>query len=1415
MSATSQLAYERAAPMAKEMKKGFIIADKPNGKVHFFGADARHLGSAQALFGKKAGDTAEWGHTPAGVFESYVGDYITNGKKDERMDGALFMKNRTTGADVSTMPGWRIALHSFGTNPLGKVRMPKLLSETVKDNKTSLGCINTSNETYSNIVKKNEGELSGGLVIILPDVVNNTEKMLTENLGEKKTEKIEIVSEDETTPEKNPIEDAKEKGLPPKEDRSTLQTNRRSSGRRRSGRGEPTTNSLVLLTRKAIAEIKKAIWGRKASMAVADDMLSNLQFNTGILINSAPTVREMIGETGLFQSETFGNSDRLAKIEATFERKIVDYLDVVPSQMNDRNRRFDDATMMAQEIADDAIVQFPMNMQERGLFKMVVAALALQTELDPNSINEVGKLYSHVAKSVKPETFMPENSVDLDVDRHYAQQKYDFIVGRIGQQKDTYGRSSLLSTFLALSMVSDEFRRILQKIELPEIEMNKWDSADHVLENSGTYLMDRLAATVSGADRNAPNVAAAMSVLANQIVEVAQDRTLWIDQVVHKGHGLIDRANDVVTAGLDKVSGTVIEKANQLQARTDNKLVQAGAEASKLAAAIISDKTAGQVSQGFMSMLNRSSIYTWMHDLANEIVGRTESNAPIYDMIKLVRARVQQLRQQFREDLPQIIKGRFSRELKKNEWAHLFKVARADLGALQGMTEDQIIEMLKSSANVKAKISEAEEKVASLSGSNWKLIQRKSKELAEFMNTGKVPWRLLRNAKAIASLHGEGVYAPGQARPSKGLIDAIDNLVSLYALDGMSQETRANLEAIAKTDPEAMSFMLSYLIGQRKDEMEKVSRSGLAEANHYKGYIPSEAALGASLIVSDVASEDLLLARGYRRLNDYKGSKAEGSTTRRAYYFSPVSGRGTFNQGIIQNVRATASGVDPLTGFTNSITTAGQITDPVQVSQIRQRLARNDNTLETLMPVYNEAGETIAYERAVDPIHDAKLGRNTNLAEMIGAWHGRQIEEEQARIFNRVLAQRMKSVWEREKLVKKDEYVNVFGQKMDPVLKDAVSLLSGETREYIESLFGKDQFWVRRDMLNDVLGYRNASLGDSWTGISRWPKPTQEAFKKLATGIFGVDAYRYLMMAERTWQNLVQDAKVLIVIKSVIVPLANLASNFIQLLSRGVPVNDILRGMPKKTAEIQDYIESRRRLIEAEAELRAAGSDTDKQNRLRAEMQAITDRQRRLSIWPLINAGEFSAISDVTITQEQLTLSEGRLTEFVEQLTNKLPEGIRTLGRYAIVSRDTALFQGLQRAIQYGDFLGKAVLYDHLTKKKGESHELALSRITEEFVNYDRLPGRARGALETNGLMWFWHFKLRSMKIGLSIIRNNPVHAFLAMNIPGLFGAELPGSPVTDNAGVIFLDPQRSAYSLGLDQMIHAHFLNPWVNLVE
>jgi hypothetical protein len=71
------------------------------------------------------------------------------------------------------------------------------------------------------------------------------------------------------------------------------------------------------------------------------------------------------------------------------------------------------------------------------------------------------------------------------------------------------------------------------------------------------------------------------------------------------------------------------------------------------------------------------------------------------------------------------------------------------------------------------------------------------------------------------------------------------------------------------------------------------------------------------------------------------------------------------------------------------------------------------------------------------------------------------------------------------------------------------------------------------------------------------------------------------------------------------------------------------------------------------------------------------------------------------------------------------------------------------------------------------------------------------------------------MKIAASMLRNNPVHALLALGGIGLTGAEIPGSPLLDNAGTIMMDPLRMSYALGVDQAFNAYALNPWVNAGE
>lgn len=1176
--------------------------------------------------------------------------------------------------------------------------------------------------------------------------------------------------------------------------------------------------SLVQLAKNAIKAIKNLIWGRKLAPKPVDDFLSNLQFNSGIVIRSQPSIASINRNGELFHAPFYGTNDRLTKVRQAFGKKIVDLLGSEKFQRGKKLRQVEvsEAQMAAIEVALSFNAHgFSMTPQESVTFRMMVAALATEAEIDANALARAQELYTHVVKNLTVEHFMADPESTDPAMRYYAQEKYDSVVGKNLTRTDSKGRTSLLPAFLGLATVSDEFRAVLQQLPVPKRSKNKEGSLDAMLENTAGTVMDALSNRLAG-DVGSQNVQDAIDNLLQRIRVVAQDEQSILDQHAQKAGTVIDRVNQAMVDSMEKLSDIAMEKADQVEKNSKLVINRTAARFGKLLASVVSEKNGLLVSEQTMAMLNKANIWEPFHTLINDLVGRTQSNKLVYDMIKVTRSMVQQVRQQFREETPRIIMSKFKSKITEGQWSTMFRaMAKTDLALLRDtMSHGDIHNLFVDQTALDTEINKLEQQIQTNDPKHWNLIQKKARQLATFMNTGVPGANLLRNADAIASLFGEQVTR-GYKIPPKNIIKAIDKLVTLYSVESLSQEDRTSMASLVQGEADGLSFTLDYLVGQRKEEASKAAGTK-ALLNSYKGFIPSEQEMGVSIIVANDSEFLKLKERGYVRVAPYVGSSTERGLSSRSYYYSPLSGRQVFNQGILQNVRHTSGGVDSITGFSiNQM--AGRITDRHQVRRLARLMGNETNPNEALLPIYNNYGNVIAFERPLAPVQWQRVKPSQHLPKMIGIWRGRQAEEGMSQIFNEKLIDNLHAMYKadmKESSSNQKQYVNLLDPKsLDAVRQDAVNLFTDQTLDYIRDKFG-EQFWVRRDMLNDAIGYRSASVGDAWTGTSTWSKETQDTIRKLAVGAFGIEAYKYAVKGEQIIQNFMADARTWIVVKSMIVPMVNFTSNIYQLISRGVPILSIARGLPRKLGEIDNYAKTRLRYIDAEAELRAAAGDPIQERKLKAEIQSIEDAWKRLSIWPLIEAGEFSTIADVGMTHEDLELTSGKLSQYMEKLVHKLPESVKNAGRYALVTRDTALFQGLQKSVQYGDFIAKAVLYDDLTKRQGKSEEYALGRITEEFVNYDRLPGRFRSYLENMGLLWFYNFKIRISKIAVSTIRNNPLHALIAFSLPSpdLFGsAELPQ---TDNLFAKVVDGTLD-YSMGPEMGLRAPFLNPWWNLVN
>ena len=1163
-------------------------------------------------------------------------------------------------------------------------------------------------------------------------------------------------------------------------------------------------NPAFVLMGKALTVLKQLIWGHKKAPEIGNDMFSNVRFNARLLM-ATPTPVELFmkdfGEVVLYQSSSFGSDNRLSDIRQKMAQHIFSYVNMDRSNNSALNlsqktlRRQDtlEALLNHAKTAQKFSAAYHFDMQQASTFKMIGATLSVVDKLNSASLARMQDVFSTVIDKITVDDFLT-NQGDPGADRYQAQMKYDALTGVGVTTNDRRGRTSLLPNFIALATVDNQFRSILRGMTFPARVMNKSLHPDDMIQTFGSEVSARLAAWASGEGKGDLDLQAAMDALTQNLIENVGDQRSFIEQRVDNG---FDNADRIIKTYIEKG----VAKSQKWAATLTSPLGIKAKKAIDVIGNMLTEDGSKLLAKTAISNANLMEQRVVLRELLSEVIGRTDDNAPVFDMISKTRTFIDQTRQRWREEYPKELRARFTRKLSKEEWGDLhYSLGKTDAGALFATYRQAgALELLSSGSRRQAEI-------ALLEGHMSPAVLTKAKQLAEFMLTGKHGPQLQRNAHAIATLN-----------KVPDLEQDIDNLVSLYALESLTDKQKAGLEELNQKEKEGLTNLYASVVAARNDEMGKTS-SRMASMNAYKGYLKGENQEGVHLFIGEKSDHGALLGMSYEFLGDYQGSSSDISMSKKGYYFAPVSGKAKYNQGVMQTVRQSQFGVDPETGYSIGEIQAGRVTDPQAVAAITRRIQNQTFTKENLLPIYNENGGIVAYERAADPDILSMQNPTYDLAVALGAWRGRQTEELAAQEVNKILVDNVHKIWMERNIrdISSKEFVAMDKAK-DPVIADAWLVIPKEAKDYIKSVFGNDGFMVRRDMLLDVAGARSATVGDFWTGNSRWSPTVQKEIRDAVIGMFGNKAYRYLVNSETTVQNLITDAKVLIVIKSVIVPAANLVSNVYQLSMNGVPIRNIFKGMRDKTVDLNKYIQRKEQERQLQNDLFVAegAGDGVAIRKLSTRLQALKDSYRSLSIWPLIEAGEFGAITDGGITPEDLALSRGGYAAMIDKLANKLPEGIKDVARYGMITRDTELFKALSRATQYGDFISKAVLFDDLINRKKMSQQEAIAYVSEEFVNYNRFAGRNRAYLESIGMTWFYNFKLRSMKTAQRMLHKHPVrallHSALTPRIP-LLGSV--GNPMTDNMLSVIMEG-RLGYSTGPSMLFRAPQLNPWLAIID
>ncbi|WHM52965.1 viron-encapsulated RNA polymerase [Sulfitobacter phage vB_SupP_AX] len=1142
---------------------------------------------------------------------------------------------------------------------------------------------------------------------------------------------------------------------------------------------------------KLVETAKKLM--RRIMGGVGSDMFSQTAFNTRVIID--PSLEASSSDGGNNNGDGGGSDGGdLTPMANNYTNywieKLSEYIDSLDTNTAVGLRRRRDTSkdiINADKILDDLRqAGLLRNPNDRQTFRAIYGIMKSEMVLDPNSLIALTKVFQHVEEQMSPEMFgsTPED-----------RQTYSAVINSFGGFKrgDT---SDAVAVLFALSQTSQKFRDVMEQIPAPETA--EVGSGLNAFLSRGTQIfMNKLMGSIQD---GAPQEV--MDGLKQTIIQSNQEKEYAILNRVTQS---LDQADQYVSGKLSDAALGMRRIDAATKAETQGTLKQY----------LISSVTFGTNfldTQG--AALNAEAVQRTAHigvpilslvpirELVDEFVGTNKDNAEFVAMMDVVNSKITGVRQDYREQLPEILNKRFSEAPVAEQWKSMQRtLGNTDFTRFVDVNNLQpFMQMLEESGVRQRQITILENQLQGmLSPSNFNDAKDKAMQLADFMNKKRVGKLLVRNAYAITkNLEGD---------VPDGVEALIDELTTMYAIDTMDADLREDTVQLWQNEPQAMTAIVTYIQHLNAEEDAK-NVSEVAKLNGYKGYLPNVGGENHRITVALDSEEADMIHRGYRKIAPFTGDV--GNSFPRSYYVTNISQQGQYSQGIMQNVSNSYRGVDPNTGLTVTGDAVGFISGEDVVNRVAEELVLDSYELEdeneTLMPVFDGDNAIIGFERSINPIlSDAFLGREENLAINLGAWAGRQVEEKLATDYNRALVDKLDDMWQNRETGTDDQFVNLK-RTDDPIYRESFKLIPQEIKDYMDSKFDGNGPMVMESMVNLSVGYREASVADLWTGKTRMSPQLVKTVQAVTRQQFGQKSLRTLLVqGEQIGQGIISDAKDIIVIKSLIVPIANTQANIIQLSTNGVPNKRIVQGYRKKLAEITEFNKNITKLMDLRNQRRMT-QNPERQKLIDGKIQVLEDLNAKMTIAPMIEAGAYKQLSE-GITDLDRANTNGGLADWLEAQANKLPDTLGTLAKNGLVSKSTAIYRGANRATQYGDFLAKSIYYDHLIDQ-GRTPEDAIRIMNEEFVNFSALPGRTRSMLERNGLTWFMAFKIRIAKIAAKQLRENPVRSITMNSVLDT------GSPIQDNIFTV-IGEGRMDYATGYEMLFGAPELHPWVNLLS
>ena len=802
---------------------------------------------------------------------------------------------------------------------------------------------------------------------------------------------------------------------------------------------------------------------------------------------------------------------------------------------------------------------------------------------------------------------------------------------------------------------------------------------------------------------------------------------------------------------------------------------------------------------------------TWYTQAIRWILQAREHTQYIYDSRAKFAANLERIRENVRNLIPTVIRRKFNEEYTEEMDRTISKaVLPTRLHSLfTGNNLAQISTVLTDTQARNKEIDSVQQELSQLlaqefgkdaqSVQNWLLWQ--SKGLGSLMvnrtamSAGQgLSHHILPNSRTIASLHNLPMKLDPANEPER--IDKYAPLVAkLATLYSLNHVDKTDLEAAAqliKSYPAGMTEVLnsSNVVDEHYSQNHKYNHLGT------DGYVHSQSDPNVDIKIVETKSPE------YQRLMDLGYSLVQHiDKTGMSVLRTNTAVTKRYQTGIFglaeQSIFGTSTVSNEALGSYATEWTVnpdGQTVLRDEFKKVSLQAMKNPNYYDSLnqevsiKPVVTSSGLIATYSVDLptklknDLIEEIETG-----IESIGNLAGRIVEESRTNSSNKANIDLLNAEYRKSKdkqfFMKIDGKFKRKGNSQADIyfenrVNDFYNNLPRETREYIDSVGG---LYVYRNELDNLIGYHRADIIDIYSGSSALPKVVQDTLKGLF-GVFGlvkVNPIKALKVIQKGTQELVSHGKDIVLNRSIVVGAGNLLSNAIHLVNIGVNPKVIVPDAREGLINAQNYVRNYSRKLEIEYRLGGTNLSDRERMVLEPELKFLKDSLDNNPVAPLVQAGIMSSIAGAAgyektfDTSEQFTYGH----KLKEKLgINKLDRkyGETKLGKAVsniIISHDSEAHEFMEKALDYGDFVAKYVLYKHLTQNRNFTNERAMNVIREEFVNYSMNRGVTFDYMNAMGLTWFASYALGIQKV---------IYRRLRSNLLGTLATYTAGSVVND-----------------------------------